>query len=197
LQEDTYSIRQVADRLREFMYEERYVSEFGSAKYKPPLDFLIGGYSAGEHLAEEYHVVIEEGGFCPEPQLVSGAKDAEEQVFWGGQPEAINRIVAGYGEALPDVLAKDLGVPAAQIGPAMDVIEQRLSTPLIHAAMPIQDVIDLAEFFVNLAIGYSRFSPGASSVGGPIEIAAITKHESFKWVRRKHYFSAKFNPETL
>lgn len=63
--------------------------------------------------------------------------------------------------------------------------------------MPIQDAIDLVEFLVDLTIKYSQFSPGATTVGGPIEIAAITKHEGFKWVRRKHYFTSELNPADL
>lgn len=35
--------------------------------------------------------------------------------------------------------------------------------------------------------------PGANTVGGPIELAAITKHEGFKWVTRKHYFDEQLN----
>ncbi|MDQ3386929.1 MAG: hypothetical protein M3475_04900 [Actinomycetota bacterium] len=173
-----------------------YLGEFERSEYKPPLSFLVGGYSAGERLAEAYHVEIHEGGFCPQPQLVSGPDDADAQVFWDGQPEALNRLLAGYGTGLPDVLRQGLGVPDQQIVPAMNIIEQALEAPLVHAAMPIQDAIDLAEFLVNLTIGYSRFNPGAPTVGGPIEIAVITKHEQFKWVRRKHYFNHKLNPET-
>ena len=60
--------------------------------------------------------------------------------------------------------------------------------------MPIQDAIDLAEFLVDLTIKYVRFSAGAQTVGGPIEIAAITKHEKFKWIHRKHYYDADLNP---
>jgi hypothetical protein len=159
------------------------------------LSFLVGGYSSDGRLAEAYHVEIQQGGNCPSPQLVSDPDDVEAQVFWEGQPEAIDRLLRGYGGAPPEVLSEDLGVPDAQIGPAMDTIQHRLSTPLVHAAMPIQDAIDLAEFLVNLTIGYSRFCPGAPTVGGPIEIAAITKHEQFKWVRRKHYFNDKLNPK--
>ncbi len=196
LKPDSYSVRNVAGRVREFMYEERYLQEFGEADYKPSLSFLVGGYSSEGHLAEEYHVDIQEGGLCSEPQIVSGPEDAEAQVFLEGQPEALYRLLAGYGTALPDVLRDGLGVPESQISPAMGIIEQSLATPLVQAAMPIQDVIDLAEFLVNLSIGYSRFSPGASTVGGPVEIAAITKHEDFKWVRRKHYFNDKLNPRS-
>ena len=129
------------------MYEEHYSAEFGDSEYKPPLSFLVGGYSSNERLAEAYRVEIQEGGSCPEPQPVSGPGDAEAQVFWEGQPEAIFRLLAGYGTALPEVLQGSLGVSDEQIAPAMSVIEQALSTPLVQAAMPIQDAIDLAEFW--------------------------------------------------
>jgi len=32
-------------------------------------------------------------------------------------------------------------------------------------------------------------------VGGPIEIAAISTHEGFRWVKKKFYFSREMNPE--
>jgi hypothetical protein len=31
------------------------------------------------------------------------------------------------------------------------------------------------------------------TVGGPIEIAAITKHEGFKWIERRHFFPPAHN----
>jgi hypothetical protein len=48
---------------------------------------------------------------------------------------------------------------------------------------------------VDTAIQFSRFMPGPQTVGGPIEIAAISKHEGFKWVQRKHYYTRDLNPE--
>lgn len=76
----------------------------------------------------------------------------------------------------------------------MSHIASALTVPMIISAMPIQDAIDLADFLVTLTKMFSRFSPGAPSVGGPTEIAAITKHEGFKWIKRKHYFDQKLNP---
>ena len=64
---------------------------------------------------------------------------------------------------------------------------------LIEAPMPIQDAIDFAEFLVQTTATFTRFKRGAATVGGPTESAAITKHEGFKWVRRKHYFQEAFN----
>ena len=66
---------------------------------------------------------------------------------------------------------------------------------LFEPPMPIQDAIDLTEFLAETAVKHSRFTPGAATVGGSIEIAAITKHEGFKWVRRKYYYSRDLNPE--
>jgi hypothetical protein len=62
-------------------------------------------------------------------------------------------------------------------------------------AAPIQDAIDLARFMVETTAGFVRFSiTYKKTVGGPVEIAAITKYEGFKWVQRKHFFSSEFNP---
>jgi len=48
---------------------------------------------------------------------------------------------------------------------------------------------------VETTIKMTRFMPGPATVGGPIEVAGITKHEGFKWVARKHYFNSKLNPK--
>lgn len=100
----------------------------------------------------------------------------------------------GYGSLLPQVLEQNLGVPSADVTAVMQVIHNALSCNLSHPAMPIQDAIDLAEFLVDTTIRFVRFNTGENSVGGPIEIAAITKHEDFKWVKRKFYYKRELNP---
>lgn len=60
--------------------------------------------------------------------------------------------------------------------------------------MPIQDAIDLVRYLVQGTEGWTRFKPGAPTVHEPIDIAAITYHEGFRWVQRKHYYSAELNP---
>src|SRR5262249_31289840 len=130
---------------------------------------------------------------CEGPTLVRNRD--ESGVTWNGQVEAISRLVIGYSPLLPAVLQNALGVPQEQIGPATSVLTESLVAPLVLPPMPIQDAIDLAEFLVDLTIKFTRFLPGPQLVGGPIEIAAITKHEGFKWVKRKHYYTSALNPE--
>lgn len=77
----------------------------------------------------------------------------------------------------------------------LELINQ-FGAPLSLPAMPIQDAIDVARFAVETAAKYAKYGMRAETIGGPIELAAITKHEGFKWVARKHYYTAELNRET-
>ena len=66
-------------------------------------------------------------------------------------------------------------------------------TPVWHAAMPMQDAIDVVRYLAEVVIGYVRFTPGALTVAPPIDIAAITVHEGFQWVARKQWFDPVLN----
>jgi hypothetical protein len=193
-----YTVEEVATRLRRFIFEENYVGAFANlpAAQRPPLGFIVAGYGRiqnanGPH-AEEFGVVIDQGNCGPPNRLRQGH---ESGIFWAGMGESLNRLILGFGTALPQVLQQNLGVPVNQIPTAMQVIQQALGAQLAISAMPLKDAIDLAEFLADVAIKFSKFSPGANVVGGPIEIAAISKHVGFKWVRRKFYFDRNLTPE--
>lgn len=195
LDPDNYTIEDVANRLREFMYDELYVpafSEWPEEHAKPDLGFIVAGYSSAADMADEFQILVANGE-CPPPIALRQGQDSG--LTWNGQPEAITRLLLGFAPTLPGVLVERLGVPADQIEPAMEIIQGALQNPLVQPAMPFQDAIDLAEFLVDLTIKVSRFAPGAPTVGGEIEVAAISKHEGFKWVRRKHYFDRHLNQE--
>lgn len=193
IDEQGYSLKEVAERVRRFFFEEHYQPTFNEWPEKPPLGFIVAGYSAGGDLAEEFRIDISPKGECPDPIPVR-PKDSCG-VTWSGEPEAISRLVRGFSPQLPIVLQQRLGINVEQLSQAMAIISDALQAQVVYDAMPIQDAVDLAEFFVDLTERFSRFTPGAITVGGPIEIAAITKHEGFKWIKRKHYFSAEFNPK--
>ena len=194
LDKDGYSIEEVASRLRAFMYEEKYAPAFEGwpKEDQPVLGFIVAGHAPGESLADEYQVLIADGA-CGPPVPLRPHEAAG--VTWNGEPEAITRLLLGFSAQLPAVLVDQLKVPPEQTAAIVDILRDSLERHFVHSAMPIQDAIDLAEFLVDLTIKVSRFAPGAPTVGGEIEIAAITTHEGFKWVRRKHYYSSEFNPE--
>lgn len=188
-----YTMQDVAEKARRFIFEENFLPTYGDEPVKPGvLGFWVGGYSAGQALAELWDISIRNGE-CPAPQLLRAGPDAG--LNWGGDPEAVTRIVHGHSETLPAALLS-VGAPPEQLDAVMEVIRTHALVDLVWAPMPIQDAIDLAHFLVSTAIAFARFRPGAETIGGPIEIAAITKHEGFKWVKRKHYFGIELNRDS-
>lgn len=65
------------------------------------------------------------------------------------------------------------------------------------ALMPKQDLIELAEALVSITAIERRASDDAGTVGGPIDVALITRAEGFVWVKRKHFFDPALNPRFL
>lgn len=59
--------------------------------------------------------------------------------------------------------------------------------------MPKPEMAKMAEALVNLTSIKRRVSRGMETVGGPIDVAVISKAEGFVWVKRKHYFTDELN----
>lgn len=192
LVKSSYTIEECAQKARRFLFEEKYQSlgEELRPKGEHQLDYWVGGFSAGSDLPELWKFSILNGD-CPDPIQILG--QGVTSIAWGGQPEAISRLVLGYGTGLMPALT-EIGLKDDQQGGLLNHLANRLATPLVAAAMPTQDAVDLADFLVDVAKGYVRFLEGANTVGGDTDVAAITKHEGFKWVRRKHYIPARLNP---
>ena len=60
--------------------------------------------------------------------------------------------------------------------------------------MPKSDLAAMAESLVNLTSVKRRVSAETETVGGPVDVAVISKGEGFVWIKRKHYFDAELNP---
>jgi hypothetical protein len=192
LDPEKYDIATVAQRLKQFVFDDLYVKAFKDFPQKPALGFIVAGYSAKAPMADEFQIDIQNGE-CVGPRLLR--KRDEAGMTWAGEPEVLNRIVTGIGSAMPTILQQNFGVPEQEVPGALAVIRQNMEIPFILPAMPLQDAIDFADFLVDVTIKFARFRPGAPTVGGPIEIAAISKHEGFRWIKRKYYFRRDINPE--
>jgi hypothetical protein len=62
------------------------------------------------------------------------------------------------------------------------------------SGMPKPELANFAEALVNITSIKRRVSPEQESVGGPIDVAVISRGEGFVWVKRKHYFDPILNP---
>jgi hypothetical protein len=56
-----------------------------------------------------------------------------------------------------------------------------------------EDLADMAESLVRMTYLKRRITSEEESVGGPVDVAVITKGDGFVWLKRKHYFEAELN----
>lgn len=187
---DDYTIKAIAERAHGF-----FAAKYGQIDPAPigehGFEFWLGGYGSNWDGAEIWKIVIRDGQVLP-LELVVG-QDAPSYLAWGGQPKPIVRLILGFDDELGDALVA-AGLTPDAVEPVMTQVRQRLQTPLVEPSMPVGDAIALADFLVDLTKRYFAFLPGADLVGGATDIATVTKHEGFKWIRRKHYYHPELNP---
>ncbi|WP_211823886.1 hypothetical protein [Proteus terrae] len=59
--------------------------------------------------------------------------------------------------------------------------------------LPKPDLGYMAESLVNLTAFKRKVSNDSETVGGPIDVAIISKGDGFVWIKRKHYFDENLN----
>jgi hypothetical protein len=57
-----------------------------------------------------------------------------------------------------------------------------------------EDLADMAESLVRMTCLKRHITTDEESVGGPVDVAVITKGDGFIWIKRKHYFNRELNP---
>jgi hypothetical protein len=120
--------------------------------------------------------------------------------------QGLEKIMTGM---VSDILsAKPRTFPVAVRGPLLEAArahfragvgelkmrsEQNLKGVVDHLSK--KELADVAYSLVELTSRKRRYSSDPETVGGPIDVAIMTRNEGFVWVRRKHYFDAELNPE--
>lgn len=100
------------------------------------------------------------------------------------QNEAVTEFIKNIGDELIKKL-NDFQFSAIT-GPLLDIL----------AHMGKEDMAELAESLVNITSIKRKFTSsdsGDESVGGPVDVAIVTKGDGFIWIKRKHYFDMQNN----
>ncbi|HEY6897065.1 MAG TPA: hypothetical protein VI279_07375 [Rhodocyclaceae bacterium] len=67
----------------------------------------------------------------------------------------------------------------------------------VLASLGVQEMAHLGETLLTLQALKERVTSSSESVGGPIDVAAITKSEGLVWLKRKHFFEQQLNVRYL
>ncbi len=67
--------------------------------------------------------------------------------------------------------------------------------PLMNAVSNLskEDLAEMAESLIYLTYLKRRITFAEESVGGPVDVAIISKGDGFIWIKRKHYFKPELN----
>jgi len=78
-----------------------------------------------------------------------------------------------------------------------DEKRKRYINPVIYVVsmLPKDELALMAESLVNLTCLRRKFTTDRETVGGPIDVAVISKGDGFVWIKRKHYFKQELNPQ--
>lgn len=170
-------------KIKDFAKE---LSDFFMAQWKkdmpkdysgPPMTFVVAGFD--EHAAYG-KVFLFEIPFNPIPEE-RNVDPTEFGITFGGQTEFVNRLLMGSDPLILEHLkSKKISDPELT-----NIIEGlKMKIPL--AAMPLQDCVDLAIFFIRTTITAQRLTVGIRGCGGPIDVATITRREGLKFIQQKH-----------
>jgi hypothetical protein len=105
----------------------------------------------------------------------------------GGNEKA--KLIAKLQEATDGALAKwDARI--------QDHLTEKHIAPLLEtvSVLPKEELAVLAEALVNLTSIKRKMSLDVETVGGPTDVAIISKGDGFVWIHRKHYFESAINP---
>ncbi len=77
----------------------------------------------------------------------------------------------------------------------MDEARREHAFPLRNVLrfLPVDEMAELAETLITLQSLKEKVTKPSETVGGPIDVAVITKHEGLVWIKRKHFFNSELN----
>lgn len=103
------------------------------------------------------------------------------------EEKKLKEKLVSIGEEMLNGLRKNLETHRNEryIGPVTSVVSM----------LPKDELAAMAESLVNLTSFKRKVTMESETVGGPIDVAVISKGDGFIWIKRKHYFKADINPQ--
>lgn len=67
----------------------------------------------------------------------------------------------------------------------------------VVSSLPKEEMAAMAEALVEITSLRRKIDSKIESVGGPVDVAIISKSDGFVWIKRKHYFSMDLNHDFM
>jgi len=195
------TVREVADKLKEFIQEKYESASWPAAQAPPPgvpgaavqwpprLTVVVGGYSPRSFFPEVYEIDFPDAE-VRQRHPIPGAPKGQPSITWWGIGTSLNRLLHGFDiseltavhllltQSPQTLQAAGISLPEApqnlpEPNACLGPIAQLARMQVVLDFMPLQEAVEFADYLGNVAIGYSRFSAGNQVVGGQLDVLAI------------------------
>ena len=151
-----------------------------------------------------------DGAICPFAQtdvintILTGIDPKLDDIY----TQNFSTYFSKYNQAILDILGEHHPELAAQIRGinieelVNEYADKNLETKQTHYIDPLmnavgylskEDLAEMAESLIYLTYLKRRITFAEESVGGPVDVAIISKGDGFIWIKRKHYFKPELN----
>ena len=122
------------------------------------------------------------------PQLIGQRIDSmPNSTLDDGQKKQIKESFVGFQNDVAKIM--------------QEVANNVFVSPIIDSvtSLPIEELALFAESMINITSVRRRVAIDGNigTVGGPIDVAIVTRGDGLIWLKRKHYFEAKKNPQFM
>ena len=102
--------------------------------------------------------------------------------------EVINKVVESTLDKIQEEFQENV----------LDYIQEEYIDGIIDAvdSFSIDDMANMGESLISVTNLQRHISSSDESVGGPIDVAVITRSEGFIWIKHKDWFRQDLNPNT-
>lgn len=151
----------------------------------PTTRIIVGGYSSNRAAPEVYRLELpDKEDWAQEIPQSREIFDVNYVLKWGNDG-AIQRLLVGYDDGLLTQAARnDDGARVALR--FLEAHANEFKAQLSLDGMPLIDAVHFAEYLGIVAAGFDRFTTGWRTIGGVLDIAAITP-DGVHWAQKKTF----------
>lgn len=175
---------------------------FGATELFPSSVLVLLWEKMGDRIKYSRGDTLRIGNGEPAARIVPYAQiKVEQTIVRGIHPDIRNLIFNSFNDILGLIGGTIPGFDAKVYTDLFekqidDYIQTKHTGPLMDTIVNLdkEDMADMAESIVYLTSLMKRVSPEEETVGGPVDVAVLSKGDGFIWMKRKHYFQPELNP---